>query len=74
MVSTQLHHRTTRYAPLLCWVLAMGGADASDFTDSCFPWAPKRVSVGTGLGMSWACSFNSLCSPPLAAGSSQTAQ
>ena len=43
MVSTQLHHRTTRYAPLLCWVLAMGGADASDFTDDSFsPWAPKK--------------------------------
>jgi len=43
MVSNQLHRRTTRYAPLLCWVLAMGGADASDFTDSFSPWAPKRV-------------------------------
>ena len=29
MVSTRLRRRTTRYAPLLCSVLAMSGAEAS---------------------------------------------
>ena len=38
MVSTRLR-RTTRYAPLLCSVLAMGGAEASGFTDLCSPRA-----------------------------------
>ena len=35
MVSTRLRRRTTRYAPLLCSVLAMGGAEASGCTDWC---------------------------------------
>ena len=39
MVSTRLRRRTTRYAPLLCSVLAMSGAEASGFTDLCSPRA-----------------------------------
>ena len=39
MVSTRLRRRTTRYAPLLCSVLPMGGAEASGFTDLCSPRA-----------------------------------
>ena len=42
MVSTRLRRRTTRYAPLLCSVLAMGGAEASGFTDLCSPKAALK--------------------------------
>ena len=45
MVSTRLRRRTTRYAPLLCSVLAMGGAEASGFTDLCSP----RAKLNSGL-------------------------
>ena len=43
MVSTRLRRRTTRYAPLLCSVLVMGGAEASGCTDWCSRWTPSRV-------------------------------
>ena len=35
MVSTRLRRRTTRYPRLLCSMLAMGGAEASGYTDWC---------------------------------------
>ena len=45
MVSTRLRRRTTRYAALLCSVLAIGGAEASGFTDLCSP----RAKLNSGL-------------------------
>ena len=45
MVSTRLRRRTMRYAPLLCSVLAMSGAEASGFTDLCSPRAELN-SIG----------------------------
>ena len=45
MVSTRLRRRTTRHAPLLCSVLAIGGAEASGFTDLCSP----RAKLNSGL-------------------------
>ena len=45
MVSTRLRRRTTRHAPLLCSVLAIGGAEASGFTDLC----SLRAKLNSGL-------------------------